>query len=140
MEGDLRDDQWEVIAPLLPLPKKRGRPRTDDRKTINGILWMLCSGARWRDLKDGLSSVLLPWVLTRAMTALTLDTNRADDIFSLPYPVENGLSAVADQVALLKRIGPASFAGRWSAAMVGWTTGGGWWCATTGTLIPTLPF
>jgi DDE family transposase len=31
MEGDLRDDQWEVIAPLLPLPKKRGRPRANDR-------------------------------------------------------------------------------------------------------------
>jgi transposase len=50
MEGDLRDDQWEVIAPLLPLPKKRGRPRADDRRTINGILWMLHSGARWSDL------------------------------------------------------------------------------------------
>jgi transposase len=50
MEGDLRDDQWELIGPLLPLPKKRGRPRADDRKTINGILWVLRSGARWRDL------------------------------------------------------------------------------------------
>jgi transposase len=50
MEGDLRDDQWEEVAPLLPLPKKRGWPRADHRKTINGILWMLRSGARWRDL------------------------------------------------------------------------------------------
>jgi transposase len=46
MEGDLRDDQWEVIAPLLPLPKKRGRPRADDRCTLNGIPWVLPSGAR----------------------------------------------------------------------------------------------
>ena len=50
MEGALRDDQWELIAPLLPLAKKRGRPRADDRRTINRILWVLRSGARWRDL------------------------------------------------------------------------------------------
>jgi hypothetical protein len=36
MKGDLRDDQWALIAPLLPLPKKWGRPRADDRRTING--------------------------------------------------------------------------------------------------------
>ena len=50
MEGDLRDDQWELIAPLLPSQKKRGRPRADDRRTLNGILWVLRSGARWKDL------------------------------------------------------------------------------------------
>jgi transposase len=50
MEGELRDDQWALIVPLLPPPKARGRPRSDDRRTINGILWVLRSGARWRDL------------------------------------------------------------------------------------------
>jgi transposase len=50
MEGDLRDDQWELIAPLLPTPKNRARPRADDRRTLNGILWVLRSGARWKDL------------------------------------------------------------------------------------------
>jgi transposase len=50
MEGDLRDDQWELIAPLLPSQKKRGRPRADDRRTLDGILWVLRSGARWKDL------------------------------------------------------------------------------------------
>ena len=52
MDDDLRDDQWEQIAPLLPLPKRRGRPRADDRSTLNGILWVLRSGARWRDLPE----------------------------------------------------------------------------------------
>ena len=50
MEGELRDDQWALIAPLLPPPKVWGRPRADDRRTLNGILWVLGSGARWRDL------------------------------------------------------------------------------------------
>jgi transposase len=50
MEGELREDQWARIAPLLPPPKQRGRPRADDRRKINGIRWVLRSGARWRDL------------------------------------------------------------------------------------------
>jgi transposase len=50
MEGELQEEQWALIAPLLPPPKARGRPRADDRRTINGILWVLRSGARWRDL------------------------------------------------------------------------------------------
>jgi transposase len=50
MEGELGDDQWALIAPLLPRHKTRGLPRADDRQTINGILWVLRSGVRWRDL------------------------------------------------------------------------------------------
>ena len=52
MEDDLRDDQWERIEPLLPVPKHRGRPRADDRTTLNGIMWVLRSGARWKDLPE----------------------------------------------------------------------------------------
>jgi transposase len=50
MEGDLREDQWELMAPQLPTHNTRGRPRADDRRTLNGILWVLHSGARWKDL------------------------------------------------------------------------------------------
>jgi transposase len=50
MEGELQEDQWALIAPLLPPPRARGHPRADDRRTINGILWVLRSGARWKDL------------------------------------------------------------------------------------------
>lgn len=50
MEEELSDDQWALIEPLLPARKRRGRPRTDDRRTLNGILWVLRSGARWKDL------------------------------------------------------------------------------------------
>jgi transposase len=47
---ELTDAQWNWIRPVLPLPARRGRPRVDDRRTINGILWVLRTGARWADL------------------------------------------------------------------------------------------
>jgi transposase len=50
MDEELGDEQWELIAPLLPLHQRRGRPRADDRRTLDGILWVLRSGARWTDL------------------------------------------------------------------------------------------
>src|SRR5918998_668191 len=50
MDEELGDEQWELIAPLLPLHQRRGRPRADDRRTLDGILWVLRSGARWKDL------------------------------------------------------------------------------------------
>ncbi len=50
MNEELKDEQWEMIAPLLPLHQRRGRPRADDRRTLGGILWVLRSGARWKDL------------------------------------------------------------------------------------------
>jgi transposase len=58
MGEELRDDQWALIEPLLPAQKRLGRPRADDRRTLNGIpsansgqaLWVLRSGARWKDL------------------------------------------------------------------------------------------
>lgn len=50
MLAEVSDAQWALIARLLPPKKRRGRPRADDRRTINGILWVLRSGARWCDL------------------------------------------------------------------------------------------
>lgn len=47
---ELTNEQWEHIKPLLPRPARTGRPRVDDRKTLNGILWVLRTGARWADM------------------------------------------------------------------------------------------
>jgi transposase len=49
---DLTDFEWRVIEPLLP-NKPRGVPRVDDRRVLNGIFWVLRSGAPWRDLREG---------------------------------------------------------------------------------------
>lgn len=46
----LTDGQWAFIRPLLPLPARTGRPRADDRRTVEGILYVLITGCRWQDL------------------------------------------------------------------------------------------
>lgn len=50
LPSDLRDKEWGLLEPLLPPKKTRGRPRADDRQTINGILYVLSTGCRWEDL------------------------------------------------------------------------------------------
>jgi transposase len=51
MRYELTDDEWSVIKPMLP-NKPRGIPRVDDRRVLNGIFWVLRSGAPWRDLPE----------------------------------------------------------------------------------------
>ena len=50
--GELTDQAWNVIAPLLPQPQQRGGQWRDHRTVINGILWKLRTGAPWRDLPE----------------------------------------------------------------------------------------
>jgi transposase len=51
--GDLTNSQWERLHPLLPPQQpKTGRPAHDHRTIINGILWILRTGAPWRDLPE----------------------------------------------------------------------------------------
>jgi len=49
----LTNEQWGLIVPLLPpSPRKdgRGRPRRDDRSILDGVLWVLKTGAQWYEL------------------------------------------------------------------------------------------
>ena len=58
--GDLTDAQWVKLKPLLPPQKARtGKPAKDHRQIINGILWILRTGAPWRDLPDRRQSIAL---------------------------------------------------------------------------------
>jgi len=47
---ELTDKDWNLIAPHLPKQRGPGRPRAQDRKTINGILYVLKTGCRWEDM------------------------------------------------------------------------------------------
>ena len=48
---DLTEKEWQAIQPHLP-SKPRGVPRVDDRRVLNGIFWVLRSGAFWSDLPE----------------------------------------------------------------------------------------
>ena len=52
---ELRNRQWERIRPLLPHPRHRGgpgHPWRPHRRLLNGILWVLHTGAPWRDVPE----------------------------------------------------------------------------------------
>ena len=51
MRYELSDHEWAVIKPMLP-NKPRAVPRVNDRRVLNGIFWVLRSGAPWRDLPE----------------------------------------------------------------------------------------
>ena len=86
---DLTDAQWNAVAPLLPPLKvrrdRRGRPWRDPRDVLNGVLWILRTGAPWADMPDRYPSYATcfrrfqSWVkhgvLERILQAL------ADDLF-----------------------------------------------------------
>ncbi|WP_456726233.1 IS5 family transposase [Bradyrhizobium sp. USDA 3397] len=51
MRHELTDYEWTSIKSMLR-NKARGVPRVNDRRVLNGIFWVLRSGAPWRDLPD----------------------------------------------------------------------------------------
>jgi len=57
----LTDEQWKRIEPLLPQSSGRGRPWADNRRVLEGILWVLKTGARWRDLPPEYPSPSTCW-------------------------------------------------------------------------------
>lgn len=49
----LTDEQWDRIKVHIPKPKPRpkgGRPPADDRACLEGILWVMSTGAQWMEL------------------------------------------------------------------------------------------
>ena len=60
----LTDERWARIEPLLPKFKrsrKGGRKPVENRRILEGILWVLRSGARWQDLPDEFPSPSTCW-------------------------------------------------------------------------------
>jgi transposase len=53
--------QWAFIHPLLPPHARTGRPRADDRCTIEGILYILITGCRWKDLPPEYGAPTTVW-------------------------------------------------------------------------------
>ena len=49
---ELSDEQWEQIEALFPAGGGPGRPWHEHRKYVNGMFWILRTGAPWRDLPE----------------------------------------------------------------------------------------
>jgi transposase len=50
---ELTDEQWELVEPMVPKKAaKTGRPARDRRVMLNGVMWILATGAPWRDLPE----------------------------------------------------------------------------------------
>jgi transposase len=50
---ELTDEQWQLVKPFVPCSRARtGRPRCDAHLMLNGIFWILSTGAPWRDLPE----------------------------------------------------------------------------------------
>lgn len=68
----LSDEQWLLIADLFPEPPMTpigGRPRVEPRSCLEGILWVLRTGARWKDLPPHLPSPSTCWRRLQEWTA-----------------------------------------------------------------------
>jgi len=63
-QPQLTDEQWLLVSDVFPVPvpdPRGGRPRTDARRCLEGILWVLRSGARWKDLPRSFPSYVTCW-------------------------------------------------------------------------------
>jgi len=49
---ELSDKQWDMIESHLPKHARTGRPRSNDRMTINGIMFVLITGCRWNEMPE----------------------------------------------------------------------------------------
>ena len=55
---DLTEEQWAILAPLIPPPHRKARPRQADmREVFNGLMYVLRTGCPWRHLPHDLP----PW-------------------------------------------------------------------------------
>ncbi|WP_196443850.1 transposase [Planomonospora sp. ID67723] len=84
---DLTDAQRAVLEPLLPAPKRSGRPSLfSKRQLIDGIRWRVRVGAPWRDVPDCYGS----WPATTAKDSFSRSNSRAREMPFGPTGVRTG--------------------------------------------------
>ena len=53
--SDLTEEEWALVAPLIPPPKPGGNKRTRDmREVVNGLMYVLSTGCQWRAIPKDL--------------------------------------------------------------------------------------
>ena len=91
--SDLKDEEWELLEPLLPPPKHTGRKRKyEQREIANAIFYLLRSGCTWRMLPRDLP----PWQVVYWHFARWRDTGvwqHANDSLRTQVRVQQGREA-----------------------------------------------
>ena len=92
---ELTKEQWERVKAILPPERTghRGRPRKDDRKMLNGMLWIVHSGAQWRELPE----VYGPWQSVYARFAKWRENLSLDSTCIKVHESANGGGKTADK-------------------------------------------
>ena len=127
--GDLTDEQWERLRPLLPPQKPwTGKPSLDHRTVINGILWILRTGAPWDDLprrygkRGTVSSRFYRWcqqgIWARIFAALQAQAERDGALDWTLHFVDSTVVRAHQHAAGAK--GGTPRPKRWGAARVAW--------------------
>ncbi|MER7350389.1 IS5 family transposase [Streptomyces aurantiacus] len=86
---ELTDQEWELLASLIPRAVT-GRPRADDCRVINGMVYRIRTGIAWRDLPEWFGSwktvytrfrrYVLTGVFTRALQRIQAQADAAGDV------------------------------------------------------------
>ena len=77
---DLTDAQWELLKPLLEKEQQgKGRPRVPAREVLSGVLWILRTGAPWKDLPDRYP----PYQTCHRRYQEWVDEGKLDEVLSL---------------------------------------------------------
>lgn len=129
---DLQDEQWELIEALLPPSTRRadgrGLPRCDDREVLNGILWILRSGTRWKDLPQRFPSYqtchrrFQHWVddgtLSRILASLAEDLRRRGKIDIAECFIDGTFASAKKGALVLGKLSGARVRSSWQRQTV----------------------
>jgi transposase len=116
---ELTDAEWTRIEALLPAQKpKTGRPNSDHRQIVNGIIWVLRSGAPWRDLPERygkvgtVSSRFYRWVAAgvwgRVLAALQAEAEAAGQVDWEMHHLDSSIVRVHQHAAGAKKVTPTA--------------------------------
>ena len=130
---ELSDVQWAKISPLLPKIELRadgrGRPRVhDDRSVMNGVLWVLRTGAGWADLPERFPSPstcyrrFSHWVKTgtlrKILEALARDLEQRGEIDLSECFIDGTFTVAKKGGSVLERPSGARVRNSWSLRML----------------------
>jgi transposase len=124
---DLTNEQWERLKPHVPEKKRLGRPRRDAREVLNGILWVLKTGARWQDLPERYPSYqtchrrFQEWVklgvIERMLEQLAQDLHEQGELDLSECFIDGSFVAAKKGVLMLARPRKAKGRNLWSSQM-----------------------